>query len=110
MGRGGADPEEGPWILTDEGGPMIRLTVTPRNGKNLYGLLVAKEIELRRKGKGTLHRAGPKAKNYDKGLHSSYKGWVRFQPGLGGVLVALVQSKSPADEWMLLSSFVGFLD
>jgi hypothetical protein len=89
---------------------MIRLTVTPRDGENLYGLLIAKEIELRRKSKGTLHRVGPKAKNHDKWAHSSYKGWVRFQRALGGVLVALVQSKSPDDEWMLLSSFVGFLD
>jgi hypothetical protein len=89
---------------------MIRLTVTPGSGENLYAMLVTEEIGLRRKGTGTLHRSGAKGKDRDKWVHSSYKGWVRFQRGLGGILVALVQSKSPEDEWMLLSSFVGFLD
>jgi len=88
---------------------MISVTVTPRNRENIYGLLVKKEVELRRKSRGTLHRLGAKRKGEEKWVHNSHPGWVRFQQCLGGVLVAQVNSKAADDEWQLLSSFVGFL-
>ena len=54
---------------------MIRLTVIPRLRENLLRLLVAKELELRRKGRGTLHRSGPKKPGHEK--------WTRHDlPGL----------------------------
>ncbi len=88
---------------------MVRLTVTPRKSENLYGLLVKKEVELRRKKKGTLHRWAAKQREEARWVHTSYPGWIRFHRCLGGVLVAQVNSKKPDDEWQLLSSFVGFL-
>jgi len=89
---------------------VIRITVTPKEGANIYSLLVKKEVELRRKNMGTLHRAGGKKRGEDKWNHESYPGWVRFQECLGGMAVALVQSKTPDQEWQLLTSFIGFLD
>lgn len=89
---------------------MIRVTVTPRGKTDLYGLLVGKEVSLRQKNQGTLHRSGSKKSGDEKWVHSSYPGWIRFQRCLSGVAVAVVRSKDQASEWQLLSSFVGFLD
>lgn len=89
---------------------MIIVTVTPRNRENLYGMLVRKEVRLRRQKKGTLHRWAAKKKNQERWVHNQYKGWINFQKCLGGVTVAIVQSKTTDAEWQLLSSFVGFLD
>jgi hypothetical protein len=89
---------------------MITVTITPKNGENIYSLLKKKELALRRKNQGTLHASGPRRLGKEKWSHSSYKGWVQFQQCLGGVLVAQVQSRDPDAEWQLLTSFVGFLD
>jgi len=89
---------------------MTRVVITPRKSENIYGMMVAKELALRKKKSGTLHRSGPKKPGRDKWIHKSYKGWVGFQRGPGGVVVALVQSKSPNSETQILESFVGFLN
>ncbi len=89
---------------------MLTVTVTPRADVDVYGLLVKKEVELRKSGRGTLRRRGDKRRGTDKWVHSSYPGWIRYQQCLGGVAVATIQSKTTRDEWQLLSSFVGFLD
>ncbi len=89
---------------------MITITITPRYEEdNLYRLLVQKELELRRNGRGTLHRHGPKKKNQEKWIHASYRGWINFQKALGGTVVAVTQPKDGENEWQLLTSFVGFL-
>ena len=89
---------------------MITVTIIPRQHENIYGMMVKKEVNLRRQEKGTLHRTSLKRKNQEKWVHSTYKGWVNLQKCLGGVTLAIVQSKNLAEEWQLLSSFVGFLD
>jgi hypothetical protein len=89
---------------------MIKVSITPKTNENIYGLMVQKELALRRQNRGTLHRYGAKKKDEDKWGHNSYNGWIRFQKCLGGVVVALVQSKNSEEEWQLLSSFIGFLD
>lgn len=89
---------------------MIRVTITPKKRENVYRMLVSKERELRLKNRGTLHRGGAKQKGQDRWTHETYKGWVTLQKCLGGIVVARVQSKTPNEEWQLLTSFVGFLD
>src|SRR5256885_891803 len=89
---------------------MIRLTVIPREGANLYNLLTGKEIALRKKNQGTLHRSAAKRAGTEKWKHSSYQGWITLQRCIGGTLAAVVQSKAPDTEWQLLTSLVGFLD
>jgi hypothetical protein len=89
---------------------MITVTITPRDRGNLYGLLIKKEVALRNSNQGTLHRASLKKKNQEKWMHRKYKGWINLQKCLGGVTVAIVQSKVPDAEFQILSSFVGFLD
>jgi len=89
---------------------MIRLTAQPRSRSNLYGLLIAKEIELRRKGRGTLHRSGPKKRGREKWTHTTYPGWISLQRGVDGTLAATVHSKAADAESKLLRSMIGFLD
>lgn len=88
---------------------MTTVTVTPAGDEALYGLLVEKERELREVGRGTLHRRGPRKAGQEKWMHASYKGWIKLQRGLGGVVVALVHGAAERDEWQLVTSFVGFL-
>jgi hypothetical protein len=89
---------------------MIRLTVVPRSRVNLLGLLVRKEVELRRRRRGTLHRSGPKKPGREKWTHTSYPGWLSLQGGDGGSLAATVHSRAADSEWKLLTSLIGFLD
>ncbi|MCH9014697.1 MAG: hypothetical protein IH877_03280 [Gemmatimonadetes bacterium] len=89
---------------------MITVTITPRyEDDNLFRLLVQKELDLRRAGRGTLHRHGPKKKNQEKWVHASYKGWINFQKALGGTVVAVIQPRGGENEWQMVTSFVGFL-
>jgi hypothetical protein len=89
---------------------MIRVTVSPREGDNLYRLLTRKEIALRKKNQGTLHRTGGKKAGIEKWKHSTYAGRIGLQRCIGGTLAATVQSKAPDAEWQLLTSLIGFLD
>lgn len=88
---------------------MIMLTVAPRYGENLYAMLVSKEVALRKNKQGTLHRKGAKQRGQERWHHKAYSGKVTFQRGLGGAVVAIVESPDERDEWQLLTSFVGFL-
>jgi len=89
---------------------MIRVTAIPKGGINLYSHLTKKEVALRRKNQGTLHRSGSKKAGTEKWTHASFAGWITLQRCIGGTLAAVVQSKAPQEEWQLLTSFVGFLD
>lgn len=89
---------------------MVRLTISPRGEENVYGLLVQKERELRKKNRETLHRYGPKKRNEEKWGHASKHGWIRFQASLGRIMVATIQARNKTEEWELLNSFIGFLD
>jgi hypothetical protein len=90
---------------------MIRVIITPKSKVNLYRLMKKKEIELRRKNMGTLHRSDiKKQKGYEKWMHKSHVGWIWFQRCLGNMISAEIQSRNINDEWQLLSSFIGFMD
>ena len=89
---------------------MIKVTATPKSRENIYGLMVAAELSLRKRSRGTLHRVGQKKKGEDTWVHNSFSGMVKFQKCLGGVMVAVIESKDHEAEWQLLTSFIGFLD
>src|SRR5262245_15756360 len=89
---------------------MIRLTVVPRTRVNLFGLLVGKERDLRRKGRGTLHRSGARKAGRERWTHASYPGWIILERDDDGKLAASVHSRATDDEWKLLRSLIGFLD
>jgi hypothetical protein len=74
------------------------------------GVCCQLNVAIPNSNQGTLHRESSKKKNQEKWVHSKYKGWINLQKCLGGVTVAIVQSKVPDSEFQILSSFVGFLD
>lgn len=86
------------------------VSILPINEQNIYGMMVKKELSLRNKNQGTLHRKGRKKKDQDTWVHNRYNGSIKFQKSLGGVVIAKVEARNPEDEWQLLSSFIGFLD
>ena len=88
---------------------MIRLTIVPRSRANLFGLLVRKEVELRRRQRGTLHRSGPKKRGREKWTHTTYPGWLTLERRIDGTLAAAVHSRAADGGWQLLTSLVGFL-
>ena len=87
----------------------MRMIVVPEAGVNLYAELLAKERTLRESNRGTLHYAGKFKDGSQKWVHTSHKGWIRFQKSLGRILVATVFTRSEGNEWQILQSFVGFL-
>jgi hypothetical protein len=68
---------------------MIRVTVTPRATADIYGLPIKKELRLRSKNSGTLHRKGAKKRGEDKWTRSSYPGWIRFRQRLSAARLLL---------------------
>lgn len=85
------------------------IIVAPTGKRDIYSLMIKKELSLRKKKQGTLHRIGKKKRNEDLWVHNKYKGKVKFHKSIGGVVVAQLKANSE-DEWQLLSSFIGFLD
>ena len=88
---------------------MIIITITPRDGSDIFSLLVRKEMALRGSNT-TFSRYGKKVKDKAKWVHSKHKGWINFQRCLGGVVVAQVKSRDPESTWALLTSFIGYVD
>ncbi len=89
---------------------MIRIIITPKEATNLYGKMVAKEVQLHRAGRGTLFRSGKKQKGFEKWAHVKHPGWIWFQKCLGGIVVAEIHCRVEGGEANLRDSFVGFVD
>lgn len=89
---------------------MRRLVqIIPRDGVNLYGLMVKKEIDLAKMNMGTFRRAKAKERGRAKWSHAKRNGWINLQRGPGGIVLAEVLTKTD-DAWALLQSFRGFVD
>lgn len=88
---------------------MITVVITPLEQVNLHGMLVKKELDLRRRNTGTLHAKGSKKRNDEKWTHVKYDGWIRFSGSLAGTVVAVIRSKKPEAEGDLLATFLSFL-
>ena len=74
--------------------------------KNFYSLVKQKERELRKKGRGTLHRSGE-----NRWKHVSYPGYIDFYKANSSIAIFEIKSKSDSgSDWQLLHSFLGFLD
>jgi len=89
---------------------MRRVQIIPEDDFRLYGAMIAKEVELAKRKRGTFHRSGARAKNKAKWTHSSYAGWIKIARGMGEVVLIEVHSKKGGTEWQLLHAILGFLD
>jgi hypothetical protein len=89
---------------------MKIVEIVPRERTRLYGMLVAKEAAIRKNGRGTYVRVGPKRQDQARWKHKMYKGSVQLKRGRSEVVTAKVRAATPEDERKLLSSFLGFVD
>ncbi len=89
---------------------MRLIQIVPKDGFNLYGALVKKELHLRQGNQGTFRRGGPKQRSYAKWHHTSYNGWIWLERTYGKVVTAVLQCKAEGDEWQVFHAFIGFLD
>ena len=89
---------------------MRRLQIVPKPGFRLYGALVAKEVELSRKNRGTLRRSGRKLKERARWEHKKYPGWLKLTRGAAEVVDIEVRSTGKGEDWQLLRSILGFID
>jgi len=90
---------------------MKQLQIVPKPGFNLYGALVDREVQHRRKARGTFYRVGRKEKDQARWAHSTYPGWVKIARGMGEVVLAEIHTRAePELEWRLFQAFLGFLD
>jgi len=90
---------------------MKRLQIIPQEGFNLYGALIKREVEHRRRARGTFHRSGAKKKDQATWAHDRYLGRVKLERGMGEIVLAEVRTKAdPEQESRLLGAMLGFLD
>lgn len=89
---------------------MRQVQVIPEAGYRLYGAMVAKEVELKRKKQGTFRRTALKERNRAKWTHSTYPGWINLRRGMGEVVQMEIKSKKEDTEWQLFHAILGFID
>jgi hypothetical protein len=89
---------------------MRQVQVIPVPGFRLYGAMVAKEIELSRKNRGTFRRSAKREHNRARWSHSNFKGWIKLKRGMGEIVQIEVRSKAGGAEWNLLLAILGFVD
>ena len=80
--------------------------VSKPGSENLYSLIKRKEIELKRKKRGTLHRVKP-----NRWKHVSYPGHIDFYKANKDISIFELKTRATeTNDWQLLHSFLGFLD
>ncbi len=89
---------------------MKIVEILPRQKSPLYSALVKREAAIRRTGRGTFVRSGPKRQGSATWKHKKFKGSVNLKRGPADVITAKVRSSDPEDERRLLNSFLGFVD
>ena len=89
---------------------MKLLQVISRDGARLYGAMIRKQAEIRRKGRGTFLRARARKRAAARWTHVRYKGSISFEPSPSDAVKVAIQSPDHGDEARLLSSFLGWLD
>jgi len=90
---------------------MKQVQIVPRDGFNLYGALVGRELELRKMKRGTFRRVGARKRDAATWKHKEYKGRVKVARGLSGIVIAEIRSRAdPGEEWKIFHAFLGFID
>jgi len=89
---------------------MKVIEIVPRSRMRLYDDLVAKEADIREKGRGTFFRAGRKTRNSVKWKHKAYRGSVNLERGQSEAVTAKIRAQPTEREWQMLSAFLGFVD
>ena len=90
---------------------MKQIQIIPKDGFNLYGALVKREMELRKANRGTFRRVGGRTKGAATWEHKGHAGRVKLTRGLSGIVVGEIRSRADTeDEWKIFHAFLGFID
>jgi hypothetical protein len=89
---------------------MKVIQIVPRQGLAVYAALLKREADIRKKGLGTFSRTPTKKRYSSKWRHKAYRGWMSLERGLAEVGLAEIHAPAPAQEWQMLSAFLGFVD
>jgi len=89
---------------------MKSLDIVPRRGAGLFGAIVKKQADIRKKGRGTFLRGRARSRGAARWTHLRYKGSLDLKPGEADAVSVRISSSDRGDEARLLSSFLGWLD
>ena len=89
---------------------MKIVEITPRKKSSLYGGLIKREADIRKRGRGTFARKGPMRAARATWNHKRFKGSVSLTREDEELVRAKVSSRTPEDEGGLLKAFLGFVD
>jgi hypothetical protein len=81
---------------------MKTVQIIPLERKRLYGAMVKKEAEIRKRRAGAFSRVGAKRSNKAKWKHIRFKGWRDRSE--------VVTAKVNSSDWQLLAAFIGWID
>jgi hypothetical protein len=88
---------------------MKMLEIVPRDGRRFYDAMVRKQADIRKKGRGTFSRSGPKRRTAARWVHAKFTGSVDLER-LPDRVAAKIRSRVGADESKLATAFLGWID
>jgi hypothetical protein len=89
---------------------MRLLQIVPRDGRRFFSDIVEKQADIRRNGRGTFSRTGPRRRSSARWTHAKFKGSVDLARGSSDVVTAKIKSRASGDESKLASAFLGWID
>lgn len=89
---------------------MKVLHIVPKDEVRLFGAFVEQETALRRAGRGTFYRSGPRKRGAAKWKHKRHGGWLNLERGLSEVVTVEVHTPDTDEEWQIFAAFLGFVD
>jgi hypothetical protein len=89
---------------------MRLLQIVPRDSRHFFSDIVEKQDDIRRNGRGTFTRKGPKRRGSARWTHAKFKGSVDLARGPSDVVTAKIKSRASGDEQKLASAFLGWID
>jgi len=88
---------------------MKLLQIVPRDGRRFFDAIVQKQADIRKNGRGTFSRTGPKRRNAAHWVHAKFTGSIDLERA-SGLVTAKVKSRDEVDESNLCRAFLGWID
>ena len=89
---------------------MKIVEITPFGKSSIYGGLIKREAEIRKKGRGTFSRKGAARAGAATWSHKRFKGSVSLSRQPAELVRAKIRSANSQEEGGLLKAFLGFVD
>ena len=88
---------------------MKVLQILSRDGRRFFESIVRKQDDIRKNGRGTFSRKGPKRKNAAHWVHAKFTGSVDLQNS-SDLVVAKIKSRNKVDESNMSRAFLGWIE